>query len=234
MEDREIISITKKLSSVQTETRIQGFQEVKEFLLSSRGHEATLLDMQILWKGLYYNMYMCDKVKHQEKVSREYGRLFSDKVQEKQVVKFYEAFWSIMAREWIHIDQWRTDKFYFMIRIIMREVFIVLKRTFSCYREITESYIEMMTRLTLSGTSNLSMGLQYHVCDIYLDEIESAFAPELSGDKVIKDEILSLIKLLLVPFEELLKKKTLKSLKKKVLDTVLNDKRLFQWGIKSV
>ena len=103
----------------------------------------------------------------------------------------------------------------------------------------------------MSGDKSVSVALPYHICDIYLDELELVIFEELKDKQEALDEqekkdmtkYQELVKLkidiasevpiqkLITPFQKLSKECPLKTLREKCKEEVLNDERLKDWNI---
>lgn len=199
--------------------------------------------MMKLWKGLYLAMWFCDRPAPQERLAEQLGELFSGFISEKQFGDFLAAFWSIMIREWPEIDQWRVDKFLLLMRRVLRHSLIFLKK--HQYKELlVTDYLKVMEEFPLCGDKSVPYALPYHLCDIYVDELETVMFGDLNSDleqdeennkEVLekKLEIASVTPIinLIGPFAALNKNASLKTLREKCKDDVLDDKRLVEWGV---
>ncbi|CUM65160.1 uncharacterized protein PRCAT00002787001 [Priceomyces carsonii] len=236
----------KKLASNDRPTREAAFKSLKKYLSAKSSSQLSLLELQKLWKGLYYAMWFCDRPGPQQRLAESLGELFSSVISIELHARFLEAFWVIIINEWPHIDQWRIDKYYLLIRRVLRHNFIQLKSRGWDDRYVNE-FLKTLEKLPLSGEKSVSVALPYHLCDIYIDEMELVLFNELSeeteenedneedGKNVSqkKREILdeTPISLLISPFISLSKKALLKTLREKCKEDVIKDKRLKEWGI---
>lgn len=236
----------KRLASDDRKTRDAAISSLKQYLGSKATSNLSLLDMEKLWKGLYFSMWMCDRARPQEKLAESLGELFSSVINEKDVFKAIEAFWVVIIREWPTIDQWRVDKFYMLIRRVLRHNFKFLK-VHNWQDEYVNKFVDVYSRYPLSGRKEVSMALPYHLCDIYLDELELVAFEDIDtseeGDGEVSDSneesligkrkiavikeipILELIS----PFRKLRKEASLKTLRDKCQEEVLDDKRFKTW-----
>lgn len=80
-----------------------------------------------VWKGLFYCMWMQDKLFFQE----ELGRIIFQFVYVFQIMEvqylFFQVFWQIMNCEWMGIDRLCLDKFYMFMWMVLNEFLKVLK-----------------------------------------------------------------------------------------------------------
>lgn len=241
-------SFVKKLASNDRPTRDAAFDSLKKYLASKlTAGNLSLLEYEKLWKGLYYSMWFCDRPLPQQRLAEKLGELFSKVIPQSQFTRFVEAFWVVMIKEWPSIDQWRIDKFYMLIRRVVRHCFIQL-RSSNWDEKLVEEYNLVLKKLVLSGDKSISVALPYHLCDIYVEEIEVVIFDELKeeGDEIDEDNIeeyqaffakkLAVVSetpilSLLTPFEELSQSALLKTLREKCKEDVLEDSRLKSWGV---
>lgn len=243
-------NFVKKLAATDRKTRDAAFDSLKQYLASRSSTKLSLLEMEKLWKGLYYSMWLCDRPRPQERLAEDLGRLYSEVIPIAAFVQFVEAFWVIIIREWPNIDQWRVDKFYLLIRRVLRHSIKQLKSQKWAPKTV-DSFLAVYEKLPLSGDNSVSVSLPYHLCDIYIDELEVVIFEELKDtneeleesekkdmkkyEELVKQkvEIASEvpIKKLISPFEKLNKNALLKTLREKCKNDVLDDERLKVWGI---
>ncbi|KAI5961581.1 uncharacterized protein KGF55_003898 [Candida pseudojiufengensis] len=245
-------NFVKKLASNDKATRDSALESLKRYLhskTSSKSNSLTLLDMEKLWKGLYYSMWFCDRAKAQERLAENLGQLYSNSVKSNEsFILFAKAFNLIIIKEWPSIDQWRIDKYYLLIRRILRHNFKYLKQQ-EWESNLVEQWVSMMEETILSGESNVPLALPYHLCDIYLDELELIMFEELEEEELDKSasdylekyqnlisqkvEIVDEIPVLklIQPFANLNKDAKLKTLREKCKEDVLDDERLVDWAV---
>ncbi|NXP10982.1 RRP1B protein, partial [Thinocorus orbignyianus] len=138
-----------------------------------------------VWKGLFYCMWMQDKPLLQEELADNISQLIHVIQNTEARNLFIQTFWQTMNREWKGIDNLRLDKYYMLMRRILRQSFEVLKRN-----EWDESLIELLLPLLMKEImdpeSSAPMGIKLHFIDIYLDELAKVGAKELTADQNLK------------------------------------------------
>ncbi|NWI85590.1 RRP1B protein, partial [Pitta sordida] len=138
-----------------------------------------------IWKGLFYCMWMQDKPLLQEELAANISQLIHAIQNTEARHLFIQTFWQTMNREWSGIDNLRLDKYYMLMRLILRQSFEVLKRS-----EWDESLVELLLQLlmkeVMSPDSNSPGGIKLHFIDIYLDELAKIGAKELTADQNLK------------------------------------------------
>ncbi|XP_062982638.1 ribosomal RNA processing protein 1 homolog B [Elgaria multicarinata webbii] len=138
-----------------------------------------------IWKGLFYCMWMQDKPLLQEELSNNISQLVH--VIENMDARhlFIQTFWQTMNREWNGIDRLRLDKFYMLIRMVLRQSFEVLKRN-GWNESFTEPFLNMLMKEIIHPDSNAAIGIKLHFIDIYLEELAKIGAKELTADQNLK------------------------------------------------
>ena len=240
-------TFVKKLASSDKKTRDAALESLQNFLLSKK--DLSLLDLKKIWKGLYFSMWYCDRSKAQERLSENLGSLYSDCISSELFNVFTLAFWEIIIIEWKNLDQWRLDKFYLLIRRILRHNFKFLKKQ-NWDEKLVNEWVEVLNKSALSGADNVSMALPYHLCDIFIDELQLIMFEEIQEEidefdeenskKKKKTELLKKkvdivsevpVLKLIEPFIKLNKDAKLKTLREKCREDILDDERLKDWGV---
>ncbi|EER30692.1 conserved hypothetical protein [Candida tropicalis MYA-3404] len=240
-------TFVKKLASSDKKTRDAALESLQNFLLSKK--DLSLLDLKKIWKGLYFSMWYCDRSKAQERLSENLGSLYSDCISSELFNVFTLAFWEIIIIEWKNLDQWRLDKFYLLIRRILRHNFKFLKKQ-NWDEKLVNEWVEVLNKSALSGADNVSMALPYHLCDIFIDELQLIMFEEIQEEidefdeenssieektELLKKKVdivseIPVLKLI-EPFIKLNKDAKLKTLREKCREDILDDERLKDWGV---
>lgn len=107
----------KKLVSSDGSVRDKAFKTFKVWFLS-RFTEIDEKECLRLWKALFYCMWMADRPTFQRNLALRLGDLWLEMYQSSPLhsLRFYEAFWITLVREWSGIDRLRLDKFYFLVK----------------------------------------------------------------------------------------------------------------------
>lgn len=98
---------------------------------------------------------------------------------------FIRTFWQTMSREWNGIDNLRLDKYYMLIRMILRQSFEVLKRN-DWDESLRELLLQLLMKEVMDPDSNAPKGIKFHFIDIYLQELAKVGAKELTADQSLK------------------------------------------------
>ncbi|NXI78173.1 RRP1B protein, partial [Rhipidura dahli] len=138
-----------------------------------------------IWKGLFYCMWMQDKPLLQEELAANISQLIHVFQNTEARHLFIQAFWQTMNREWNGIDNLRLDKYYMLMRLILRQSFEVLKRN-EWDEGLVEPLLQLLMKEVMDPDSNSPTGIKFHFIDIYLDELAKVGAKELTADQNLK------------------------------------------------
>ena len=98
---------------------------------------------------------------------------------------FIQTFWQTMNREWQGIDKLQLDKYYMLIRLVLRQSFEVLKRNAWEESQIT-LFLDILMKEILSPESQSPNGVRTHLIDVYLEELTTVGGAELLADQNLK------------------------------------------------
>ncbi|NXO43336.1 RRP1B protein, partial [Locustella ochotensis] len=138
-----------------------------------------------IWKGLFYCMWMQDKPLLQEELAANISQLIHVFQNTEARHLFIQTFWQTMNREWTGIDNLRLDKYYMLMRLILRQSFEVLKRS-EWDEGLAEPLLQLLMKEIMDPDSNSPTGIKFHFIDIYLDELAKVGAKELTADQNLK------------------------------------------------
>ncbi|XP_071422231.1 ribosomal RNA processing protein 1 homolog B isoform X1 [Pithys albifrons albifrons] len=138
-----------------------------------------------IWKGLFYCMWMQDKPLLQEELAANISQLIHVFQNAESRHLFLQTFWQTMGREWTGIDNLRLDKYYMLMRLILRQSFEVLKRN-EWNESLVEPLLQLLMKEVMEPDSNAPSGIKLHFIDIYLDELAKVGAKELTADQNLK------------------------------------------------
>uniref|UniRef100_A0A8B9QA91 RRP1B protein n=1 Tax=Apteryx owenii TaxID=8824 RepID=A0A8B9QA91_APTOW len=138
-----------------------------------------------IWKGLFYCMWMQDKPLLQEELANNISQLIHVIQNTEAQHLFIQTFWQTMNREWNGIDSLRLDKYYMLIRMILRQSFEVLKRN-EWDESLIAPFLQLLMKEVMDPESDAPSGIKFHFIDIYLDELSKVGAKELTADQNLK------------------------------------------------
>ncbi|XP_010265401.1 PREDICTED: ribosomal RNA processing protein 1 homolog B [Nelumbo nucifera] len=211
--------LAKNLASCNKTTRDRAFRLLKTWL-PSQGRVSDD-EMKKIWKGLFYCVWHADKQKIQiELINRLASLLVS--LDLPLSVHYFEVFLTTIRREWSGIDLLRLDKFYLLIRRFVNYFFLLLKKN-SWDLELSSRLMCIWEEKTLLASDKYpAQGINYHVSEVFLEELKP-FLP-------VRLEILGV---LFKPFLSVMEKSSdkvfLNKIKSGIFDCLLrNGKKLLE------
>ncbi|NXG47172.1 RRP1B protein, partial [Psilopogon haemacephalus] len=138
-----------------------------------------------IWKGLFYCVWMQDKPLLQEELVNNISQLIHVIQNTETQHLFIQTFWQTVNREWNGIDNLRLDKFYMLMRMVLRQSFEVLKRN-EWDERLIEPLLQLLMKEIMDPGSNAPTGVKFHFIDIYLSELAKVGAKELTADQNLK------------------------------------------------
>lgn len=181
-------TFVRKLAHNDAAVRLAAFGALSTFLKKKPSKKLDLIEFEKLWKGLYFAMWYCDKPIPQQEFAGNIGKLFSEVVQEPKLKEFHQAFWLIMSKEWPTIDKWRIDKYLMLIRRVIRHQLFRLE-ALKWKKEVLEDFVSVLQDYPLSDDPKMPKALSYHICDLFLDEIEYViFKDSRERDEELNEE----------------------------------------------
>lgn len=160
-----------KLAHNDPAIRDAAFVALTAYLQSPARSKLDLLELEKLWKGLWYSMWFCDKPIPQQNLAGSLGELFSTGVPQPLLANFHRAFWIIMRREWTQVDKWRLDKYLMLVRRVLRHLLFRLEAA-KWPKKPLDEFLAVLRDYPLSGDPKFPQALAYHVCDLYVTELE--------------------------------------------------------------
>nr|XP_012224792.1 PREDICTED: ribosomal RNA processing protein 1 homolog [Linepithema humile] len=182
------IKITRLLANNDKKVRDKVLKRLKKWLVvrSQSSFEFTKKDFFTLWKGLFYCMWMSDKMLIQEELAESLSKLVHCFNVKNTVVLYTSCALKTLAKEWFGIDQYRLDKFSMLVRRILRQTFVVCKDQLWDIEWVTE-ISQVFEELLLSPQTGL--GFSLHLTEIYLEELA-----KVSGGNIPTDVVHQFIK----------------------------------------
>nr|XP_039252421.1 ribosomal RNA processing protein 1 homolog A-like [Styela clava] len=177
----------RRLAGNDKRCRDKALKKLRQFLnLRSAKTDGgfTRIEMLSIWKGLFYCMWMSDKPLVQEDLANKISDLLPGLSNIKTAMLFFDTFLETMQREWKGIDRLRMDKFYLLVRCVLRKAFEFLK-TRSWDAGNVDWLLAILKNGPICPTKPVS-GMQYHFSDIYLEELSKICKDELDSQMVLK------------------------------------------------
>ncbi|XP_059505999.1 ribosomal RNA processing protein 1 homolog A isoform X1 [Stegostoma tigrinum] len=183
------VQFAQRLASNEKRFRDRAVRKLRRYLsarsqrLSGGFSQEELLKM---WKGIFYCMWMQDKPLLQEELANTISQLIHAFKNLDAKFLFMETFFQTMNREWNGIDRLRLDKFYLLIRLMLRQFLEELK-SMNWDDSVVNRFLSCVTNEVLKPTSNTeASGIRFHFVDIYLQELAQVGAHQLSADQNLK------------------------------------------------
>lgn len=236
------LPLAKYLASTEKRVRDRAIRSLSAFLLRSAKEEGlsmSSVELGKLWKGIFYCYWMSDKPLVQQALAQElstlvlrvagYGEESNEEKKESEpdaasaqaraltALDFYHGFWTTTESEWLGVDKFRVNKYYLLMRRFLHAGLELLRRH-SWDAALVERFVTVMRGTDGPLASNnvkVPDSITYHVCDIFLDELESVVAED-AADVTIP------ILPLLSPFLELAATSTSKRVHERVMTAVIN------------
>ncbi|CAH3172246.1 unnamed protein product [Porites lobata] len=178
----------KKLANNEKKIRDRAVNKLRAWIRSrpKDGPGFGELDLMKVWKGLFYCMWMSDKPLIQEELAFNISQLVLSFRNEQSAVLFIKTFFKTMEREWHGIDRLRLDKFYLLIRFLVKGTFNFLKKTDWEDRWVME-VSSIFHEEPLNPTSQaVPDGIRFHTVAVYLVELKSVANDQVSSDVLHK------------------------------------------------
>lgn len=206
-EEQENINLARSFVNPDDVERKKALNNFKNYLGSITS--ISELEMLKLWKGLYYAMWLCDKAPVQAQLAEFLSQLTHGFQKNTITFLYLRAFFRTVVREWTVLDYHRVNKFYVLIRLVVREYFELLKKK-NWNSKMVESFLTVMVEELLTKTPN---GPRFHMVDLFLDELAVVSEGSLTLSQFL--EILS-------PFFSLLSTATDPALHERITNNIFN------------
>lgn len=184
MSESGVRVLAKHLADSSKEKRDKTMGVLSKWLRERETEQKKLDELEMLqvWKGLFYSLWMSDKVAVQQELADKIAALMGNFRRSSNAVLFFRCFFIIMLREWPGLDKIRLDKFLSLIRKVVYQslLFAKDKGKFESICTVIRDQVLMKKPL----------GLAYHICDVYFDEISRSGCNELESSEQL-DELLS-------------------------------------------
>ncbi|XP_020597972.1 ribosomal RNA processing protein 1 homolog [Phalaenopsis equestris] len=184
-------SIAKRLASCKQSSRNRAVLLLCSWLPKRNGDPSSasgVSDSELIkiWKGLFFCVWHSDRLANQVELINRLAALLSS-LPPQLAGRYLESFLITIRREWSGIDFLRLDKFYLLIRRFLRHVLVVLRNN-SWNIELTARIADILSQGSLLSVDKFpAAGVNYHIAEIFLDEI----AEFLPLEKEIVDLLLN-------------------------------------------
>ncbi|KAM8977786.1 uncharacterized protein RCH25_049714 [Pelodytes ibericus] len=180
------ILLAQRLAANDKKTRDRAVRKLRGYLRARSGLDTagfTEEEFCKIWKGLFYCMWMQDKPLLQEDLAHTIVQLINTLHTKQSQHLFLRTFWQTLNREWNGIDRLRLDKFYTLSRMVLHQS-VVLVREAQWEESLVGEFLSLLVQEVLPAAA--PRGVQFHLIDIYLDELAKVGAAELPADLNLK------------------------------------------------
>ncbi|KAL7296343.1 hypothetical protein TKK_0010357 [Trichogramma kaykai] len=125
-------------------------------------------DFLRLWKGLFYCMWMSDKMLIQEELAETISKLVFCFESFDTALLYTKCAFKTLAKEWFGIDNYRIDKFQMLVRRIVRQTFVLCKN-YSWDKPCVVAIAKIFQELLMDPKT--SLGLNLHITEIFMEEL---------------------------------------------------------------
>ncbi|CAI0388012.1 unnamed protein product [Linum tenue] len=212
-------ALIKQLAASDNRTRSRSLRSLLSAWLPSQSSLPDE-DMKKLWKGLFYCLWHADKLPAQAHLIDRLASLIPA-LDLPFSAHYFSVFLLTMRREWSGIDFLRLDKFYLLMRRVLRSVFLLLKRN-SWDLEMSNRFMGIVLERTFLADDKFpgGNGVNYHVASCFLDELK----PFLPLSKPV-------VEALLTPFGSVMGKVIDKVLLGKIKGNVFDELLIMGWEL---
>ena len=166
------VYFAKKLANNDKKVRDRAVKRIRSWLSGRPGDTFTDLDIMKLWKGLFYCMWFSDKPLVQEDLADSLSKLIHSMKDLSAAYKFCNCFLQTIGREWHGIDKLRLDKFYMLVRKVVKEMLEYIHQT-----RWNEDVLNKICEALLAGpcsvaTKSFPDGIRMFVAEVLLDELQ--------------------------------------------------------------
>lgn len=134
-----------------------------------------------LWKALYYCMWLSDKNEIQTELAAFLCSVVDDFPNTEIRLLYVRMFFRTMLREWSLLDQHRLNKFYRLLRFMLRKIFMLL-RDHKFSSKMTKLVLEVLDDEVFNKVPN---GVRFHLFDVFLEELYAATDGNISTSVMV-------------------------------------------------
>ncbi|XP_049641379.1 ribosomal RNA processing protein 1 homolog B [Suncus etruscus] len=179
------LQFAQRLASHEKGVRERAARRLRQYISAKTQREAggfTQEELLKIWKGLFYCMWLQDEPLLQEELAVTMSQLIHVVDNSEAQHLFIQTFWQTMNREWKGIDRLRLNKYYMLIRLVLRQSFEVLKRN-GWEKSRVQPLLNALTKEVLHPESQSPNGVRFHFIGIYLEELSKVGGKELLADQ---------------------------------------------------
>lgn len=148
-------------NSQDAKVRDRAMETMREYLRDDLDE----LAMRKLWRAIFFAMWLCDLAPVQFELAQRVASLIHSFSALEAACRWIGAFCKTILGEWDKLDKYRVDKFYVLLRLVIRNMLI-------CGAWSQERLAALSATLDDGMLSRSPNGPRLHACDVLLDEIK--------------------------------------------------------------
>jgi ribosomal RNA-processing protein 1 len=149
--DESTVTFTRALASPDKEKRDMSVLSLIRYVSVLRAITET--EMLKLWKALHYCVWLSDKTTIQMELAEGLSKLLVSFNNDDFALLYFRIFFRTMIREWTLLDQHRIDKFYTLIRLMLREGLLFLQRKYR-QNDSVDAFLDILEEEVMTKTPN--------------------------------------------------------------------------------
>lgn len=167
---KTVSALAKALASDKLRVRKRAQLDVSMLLCKgwSKNDAPSYTEMLAICKGLYYSLWMQDKLLLKEEVVHRMCSTLP--LIPNPVIRHYyfNGVFETLAREWDKLDSWRIDKF----MMLARDFFVQGLRSFPAVdSKLWNSFLDSVFEKILNTNVQQAVGLKLHMCNVLGEEL---------------------------------------------------------------
>lgn len=163
--EREM-KLARALSDTEKEVRDSSLSSLRDWL-AQHSDRVGEKELDRLWKGLFYCIWMADK----RPIITETIRNVVD-LADIAGWPFLEALYTCLMREWFGIDRHRVDKFYELANVAVEKCTALVVSS-EDITEATKTYMAVLQGRVWEPAKVRGLGLSLHIFDVFMEKIMS-------------------------------------------------------------
>jgi len=155
------------LASSNPKRRKKGFSILNDYF---KNRDFTEKEMYQLWFAIHHAFFLTDNEDAQDAICDTLAGFLSTFNNKDRLLMYTKGFWFTMCGQWTKLDQYRINKYMYLVRIFYRGM---LEHLFENKWEpgLMTGFQEILELLPMSG-KNDHRGVSNHLCDLFLPELK--------------------------------------------------------------
>ena len=161
------MTFAQRLAHPDRKTRDANLRALSSFI--QRRAPLSPIDVQKLWKGLFYSFWLSDKPLVQLDLARRIS-LMQTHLTPARWSDWLHGFYTTMKREWNGIDRLRVDKFLSLVRLTLHHSLRFIAVNHRWEEAVVQRWVNLYNALPLHPGID-QRGLFLHLADIFVPEL---------------------------------------------------------------